>query len=62
MGERYWTEKRGDTIVIHTDYVKSVARFTDGFASTQRGGGRITAQESADAYCIALEAKGYVRK
>lgn len=61
MPERYWTVKQGDAIVVHTDYAKSVARFQDGFTSTQRGGGAISAQEDADAYCRALEAKGYIR-
>jgi hypothetical protein len=62
MSDRYWTEETGDTIVVHTDYVRGVARFTDSNIPIQRGGGHITARESADAYCRALESKGYVRK
>lgn len=62
MSDKYWTERKGDTIVVHTEYVKSVARFTDGYASIQRGGEFISAEESANAYCAALEIKGYVKR
>lgn len=61
-GELYWTERRGDTVIVHTQYVKAVARFTDGHTAIQRGGGFVSAQESADSYCVALEADGYVRR
>ena len=62
MAETYWTERKGDTVIVHTQYVSCVARFTDCKASTQRGGEFVSADKSVEAYCVALEAKGYVRR